>query len=189
MKTAGILLAAGASRRFGPDDKLLAILRGKPLVTHAAAVLRGFAPDFLIGVVRAPEVANVLDGFDIVYPDEADPGQADSLRAGVLAAQSMQADRILVVLGDMPLIIEELLKEVAIRCRLDRPSAATDGKRASPPACFPRGLFPDLLKISGDRGAAGLLSALPEDALIFAPEKVLFDVDNEERLLKLNKSS
>ena len=189
MKTAAILLAAGASRRFGPDDKLLGKLHGKPLVAHAAEVLRCFAPDALIGVVRSPEVAEVLDGFDIIYPAEADPGQADSLRAGVLAAQTMGADRILVVLGDMPLISEELLKEVEIRCRLDRPSAATDGKRPSPPACFPRGLFPDLLKISGDRGAAGLLGALPKDALISAPERVLFDVDNEERLLELNKSS
>ena len=188
MKTAAILLAAGASRRFGPDDKLLGKLHGKPLVAHAAEVLRCFAPDALIGVVRSPEVAEVLDGFDIIYPAEADPGQADSLRAGVLAAQTMGADRVLVVLGDMPLISTGLLNEVATRCLVDRPSAATNGKRPSPPACFPRTLFPDLLKMSGDRGAASLLHALPPEALAAAPAETLLDVDDQTRLSELNRA-
>ena len=36
MKIALIILAAGASRRFGPGDKLLALVDGKPLVIRTA---------------------------------------------------------------------------------------------------------------------------------------------------------
>ena len=44
MKTLGVLLAAGASRRFGAEDKLLAPWQGQPLVMAASrALLRFFS--------------------------------------------------------------------------------------------------------------------------------------------------
>ena len=63
MRTVGILLAAGQSRRFGPTDKLMAPLHGRPLVTYAAATLRAVAPDVLIAVTSSEIVAAELDGF------------------------------------------------------------------------------------------------------------------------------
>lgn len=40
MTVAILLLAAGASRRFGTENKLLAPLAGKPLVRHAGDAAR-----------------------------------------------------------------------------------------------------------------------------------------------------
>ena len=39
--TALILLAAGLSERFGDEDKLLALLNGKPIIQHAIEAAKG----------------------------------------------------------------------------------------------------------------------------------------------------
>jgi CTP:molybdopterin cytidylyltransferase MocA len=58
-------------------------------------------------------------------------------------------------------------------------AAATDGTRPMPPACFPAGLFDDLQALTGDRGAAPLLRALPEAQRVTAPPGTLIDIDTE----------
>ncbi|MEM8581827.1 MAG: nucleotidyltransferase family protein [Pseudomonadota bacterium] len=186
MTLAGILLGAGASRRFGKKDKLLEPLRGKPLVTHAASALRDFAPDHLIGVARSASVIDQLRDFDIVSPNEDDPAQSDSLRAGVARAQDLGASRVLIVLGDMPFITLDLLREVVARSTDTRPSAATDKACALPPACFPAASFPDLMALRGDRGAAALLQDLPETHLVPVSSRLLKDIDTHVDLTVAN---
>ena len=66
MIRAGLLLAAGASRRFGPKDKLLSPLRGRPLIAHAAEAMRRAALDRRIAVIANPDLAPHLAGFEIV---------------------------------------------------------------------------------------------------------------------------
>ena len=175
--TAAVLLAAGASRRFGAADKLLAGLRGRPLVAHAAAALRqsGLAP--LIAVTTNPQVAALLPEFRIVRPDLPDPAQSDSLRAGIAAARALGAARVVVALGDMPDVPPDLLRAVAARATDTLPAAATDGARVLPPACFPAALFDALLVARGDRGARGLLAGLPEAQRVPAAPGALRDID------------
>jgi molybdenum cofactor cytidylyltransferase len=182
MTIAGVLLAAGSSRRFGSDDKLLAMLKGRPLVTHAAQAMRAFAPDVLIAVTTSTEVANLLSDFEIATPPEEAPVQSDSLRASVSLAQSRGATQILIALGDMPFVTADLLQRVAERCTVAQASAATDGRRIMPPACFPQSKFTDLRNVSGDRGAAALLKNLPPSALVKALPETLRDIDTPELL-------
>ncbi|MEM9900977.1 MAG: nucleotidyltransferase family protein [Pseudomonadota bacterium] len=177
MTTAGVLLAAGRSRRFGAEDKLLAPLKGRPLVAHAVAALRAVKPEVLIGVTRSAAVSRLLAGFEIVAPLEDAPEQADSLRAGLSCAWACGAKRVLVVLGDMPFVTPALLADVLARCEETRPSAATDGFRPMPPACFPEAFFPEVLALRGDRGAARLLRNLPCEALVHVPPRTLHDID------------
>ncbi len=49
----GLLLAAGLSRRFGGDDKLLTLFRGQALVRHAAAVMARLFLDRRMAVVSS----------------------------------------------------------------------------------------------------------------------------------------
>lgn len=179
---AGVLLAAGASRRFGTEDKLLASLDGRPLVLHAAEALQASNVDALIGVVRAPKVAQLLDGFDLAEPAVPDPKQSDSLHAGVLKAQELGASKIIVVLGDMPFVDSDLINSVILACTATKPAAVTNGKRTMPPACFPAVYVDALLTLTGDRGAAELLS---DAAQIHVPSKTLHDVDTPHALLAL----
>lgn len=168
MRTVGILLAAGLSRRFGPTDKLMAPLHGRPLVTYAAATLRAVAPDVLIAVTSSEIVAAELDGFLITQPEQADATQSASLRAGIFLAANLGASRASLMLGDMPDITVGLARRLVERCTEQSPAAATDGRTPNPPACFPRACFPALLDLQGDRGARSLLRGLQPDNLVFA---------------------
>jgi molybdenum cofactor cytidylyltransferase len=183
--TAALLLAAGQSRRFGDADKLLAPLDGKPLVTHAADMLRfaGLAP--LIAVTASDDVAALLEGFLTVPLGAGPAAQSRSLAAGIAAAEAEGADRVLVVLGDMPRVTADLVRDVVSRCPEGGAAAAFDGIRPMPPACFDRALFPALRDMTGDRGAAPILRALPPEALVTASSDLLIDIDTPEKLASL----
>jgi molybdenum cofactor cytidylyltransferase len=182
MTVAGVLLAAGSSRRFGSDDKLLAMLQGRQLVTHAAQAMYGFGPDVLIAVITSPEVAELLPDFEIAMPLEEAPEQSDSLRAGISLAESRGATRIVIALADMPFVTADLLQTVVGRSTASCPSAVTDGRRTMPPACFPQSCFSDLRNLSGDRGAAALLRKLPPSALVKVAQETLRDIDTPDLL-------
>lgn len=182
MSCAGVLLAAGASRRFGADNKLLSDLHGRPLLCHAAQALRDSRAEVLIAVTRAPEIGALLAAFDVVTPDIPDPKQSDSLRAGVERAKALGASSLVVVLGDMPFVTSELINDVIAACTDASPSAATDGTRPMPPAAFPLGHFEALRGLKGDQGAGRLLSTLPAPALVSADHSAMLDVDTQEAL-------
>lgn len=191
MKTAGLLLAAGRSVRFGPENKLLEDLWGLPLVCHAARALQGVGPDRLFAITRDREVADLLPDFTCVSPDKGAADQSASIRAGVAAADHAGAERVLVVLGDMPCITPDHLKGLLKRSEDSFIVATTDGQRRMPPACFRRPVFDLLIKTSGDAGARGLLRQLPITALHPASPDTLYDVDRVDdlRALRMTKNA
>lgn len=178
MTTAVLLLAGGLSRRFGAEDKLLAPFAGRPLVAHAAQAVREVAADHRIAVADLAHMA-FLDGFERIAPPRP-AAQSASLHAGVERAAELGAARLLVVLGDMPLIDAAVLAAVLDRAGVSRIAAVTDGTRRMPPACFPAQAFRELLGLGGDRGAGALLAGLDASALVRVPAECLRDVDLPE---------
>lgn len=179
----GLLLAAGASRRFGPSDKLLAMLHGSPLVSYAAMAMRSADLDERIAVIANPELASFLEGFRIVC---VEPGeQSGSLRAGLQAASS--PDLVLIALADMPLVTAAHLNRVLEGTRDDRPATSQDKGLPMVPACFPKSWLPRLAALDGDRGASSLIRDLPTDAIVAAPD-LLADIDTLEDLAAMQKT-
>ena len=183
---AGLLLAAGSSRRFGDADKLRAPLGGRPLVTHAAAALRAADLDILLAAVGNRAIASLLPGFIAAEPDHAE-SQASSLRAGVLMARGAGATSLTIVLGDMPFVTAGLIDAVTARATPGDPAAATDGLRTLPPACFPAARFAELEALDGDRGAGALLAALPTGQLVPAEPWQLADIDTPDDLAAMQE--
>ncbi|CAM3078694.1 NTP transferase domain-containing protein [Paracoccus nototheniae] len=173
----GLLLAAGASRRFGPQDKLLAPLRGQPLVAHAAQAMRSTDLDHRIAVIANPDLTPWLEGFRIILIAQGQ--QSDSLRAGLQAAGI--PDRLLIVLGDMPDITAAHLSRIIATTTDDLPACSHDGRSPLPPACFPRQSLGALETLTADQGAARLLRQLPPAQYITAPT-LLRDIDHPEDL-------
>jgi len=110
----GILLAAGASTRFGSDKLLHRLEGGRPIAAVALAHLRAALPH-VVAVVRpsATALANLLSegGATVILCADADAGMGASLAAGVGAAAD--ASGWVIALADMPYIKPETIAKVA----------------------------------------------------------------------------
>lgn len=180
---AAILLAAGRSRRFGANDKLLAPVAGDPLAIHAARRLVELAPARLLAVCpdRAGALAQRLMalGFDVIANPHDGRGLSYSLACGVAEAARGGEAAALICLADMPFVSAGHLRRLTARFDpVLRPVvASTNGETAMPPAIFARALFDRLSAGEGDRGGKALL----ENAeLIAAGAGELADVDRPE---------
>ncbi|MDB6454335.1 nucleotidyltransferase family protein [Falsirhodobacter sp. 20TX0035] len=166
----GALLAAGASRRFGPQDKLLATLKERPLVAHAAERLARAPLDCCFAVVSSDTVAQAVGMETVRIP--AGGGQADSLVAAIRHLPP-QTTHLLIALGDMPYLRDD---DLALILDGDGPRCAVAEGHVSPPALFPKAWFPRLLALRGDEGAGRLLRDHP-GAHCPLPAASLRDID------------
>lgn len=182
MTTVGLLLAAGQSRRFGPDNKLLADLGGRPLVTHAAAALARAGCDKLLVVTTNPAVAELATGFENVELGGADQGQSASLRAGVRRVSKEGAKCVLVALGDMPFVTPETMKRTLALGQRHGVAMATDGTHRMPPICFGNNMFSSILELTGDQGAREMLRAFPSKTEVLVSTEELRDIDTSADL-------
>lgn len=187
---AGLLLAAGGARRFG-SQKLVADVRGEPLVRHAARAL--LASTDAVTVVTGWESAAVrvaLAGLDVAAIDNADwaLGLATSLRAGITALPAA-CEAAVVMLGDQPGVEPRVVREVIARWRASGKaivSASYEGTRAHP-VLFARSVFPELLALDGDAGARLLIERSPDRvAYVEVSAPVPRDVDTEDDLRALD---
>ena len=113
MNICGILLAAGASRRFGSDKLLHPLADRTPVAVAALANLRAAIPH-VIAVVRpgVPVLENRLSeaGATVVLCAEADEGMGRSLATAV--SVSVAASGWVVALADMPYIRPETVAKI-----------------------------------------------------------------------------
>jgi molybdenum cofactor cytidylyltransferase len=184
-----VVLAAGSGRRFG-GGKLTAAWDAGVLLEGALAAAFA-APVRSVTVVigsDADAVAAAARAFDpravVVHaPDHAE-GMGASLRTGI-ASLPTDADGVFVFLGDMPRVPASVLPLMA-QALVDGALAVapTFAGRRGNPVLLDRTLFPQLLALTGDAGARGVLQDLGERlVLIESPDDgVLFDVDERSDL-------
>ncbi len=192
-QTALILLAAGASKRFDAGDKLLADLRGKPVLAHAAHVLQDQIVGTRIAVVGTDQEARAnvaaMAGWNVIRNPDARNGQATSLLAGLrAAAEQPEIDYVLILLADMPLVSEQHLMALQKTMHDAAPAAMSlvDGALC-PPAIVSRKAFYDLMRIEGDQGAKHVIARLPGMRSISMPTNEAIDIDTIEDLLRASE--
>lgn len=183
MKLAIIILAAGHSKRFGTNDKLLAQLKGQALAQYTANTIRKIKSDLKIAVVSNPKVAHIFDEFDIVH-NHGD--QSSSLKAGLTHAMDNQMDKILICLADMPFINHKTIESLIDKSNLHPIAACSDGSKISVPAVFNNTAFADILALSGDKGAGKLIKPLSADAIVQVDKTTLLDIDSPQSLNLFN---
>ena len=190
---AAIVLAAGRGTRFGESPKLLAELAGKPLVRHAvdAALGGGLAPVLVIVGHREAEIRTALAGSEVIFVLNAAyaDGLSTSLKAG-FAALPPSADAAIVLLGDMPRVPPELVRNLAQAWQdAGRPDAVVptwEGRRGNP-VLLSRSLAPELERLSGDVGAGPLLRGRADVFEVpVTDEAVTLDVDTPATLDRLS---
>jgi CTP:molybdopterin cytidylyltransferase MocA len=153
----GLILAAGAGTRFGEAPKLLAQLDGRPLLEYAIRAQCEVDELDRIVVVLGAHAREVLDrvDFDRAMPvvcEDWSSGQAASLRCGL--AELATADKVVVTLGDSPLITPAVIARFAAEPGGTR--ALYDG-RPGHPVVLGREQIRALATLSGDKGARDIL--------------------------------
>lgn len=156
-----VLLAAGASRRFG-SPKQLVRMGGESLLRRMARIALACRPAGCVVVLgaRAPRLSRELAGLGVrvVVNLRWREGLSRSLAAGV-AALPAEAKGALVLLADQAALgPADLVVLCACWRRAPRRMvAARTGSTLGPPAILPRSVFPALRRLRGDRGARELL--------------------------------
>lgn len=181
---AGILLAAGLSRRMG-RPKLLLPIEGRAVVRHAAEHIVDAGIERVIAVVGDEEAAvrSALAGLPIeivVNPNPA-AGQATSLVAGVEAV-APDVTAALIALGDQPFVPVSVIR--GLIDAFERTSFAIAAPRyrgvLGNPVLFRRPVFDELRALSGDRGARSVVERVPARvALLDVDQPMPDDVDTE----------
>jgi molybdenum cofactor cytidylyltransferase len=166
---AGLLLAAGASSRFGSNKLLHPLMDGTPIAVAAARNLK-HALAHAFAVVRPDD--NALpqrlqaEGFEIVVCPRAAEGMGYSIACGVAATSD--ADGWLIALADMPFVSPQTHRAVVRRLEkgalISAPSL--NGRRGHPVG-FGRELYEELLALSGDLGARMVIDRHANEVELF----------------------
>ncbi|OBF59269.1 molybdopterin-guanine dinucleotide biosynthesis protein MobA [Mycobacterium sp. 852002-50816_SCH5313054-b] len=156
----GVLLAAGAGRRYGKPK----VLVNGWLDAAVGALQRGGCGAVVLVLGAAPEVAAPPGVTAVVAPDWSD-GLSASVRAGLAEADRMRADYAVLHVIDTPdvgpaVVARVLARAVSSRSGLAR---ASFGDRPGHPVVIARRHWPAVLaQLSGDRGAGDYLRGRPD---------------------------
>ena len=186
-RIAGIILAAGESRRMGKLKQCLPY-KGKSLLEcvidnalasslHRVIVVLGCEADRLATLIKDKNVG-------IVINNRYTEGQSSSLKSG-LQAITADVDAVLFLLGDQPLVMPETIN-MLLAAFEKAPSSpvvlpAFKGKRGNP-VLFSRETFSRIKMLKEDCGARSLIQEYGKRIVyVEVPDSSIhFDIDTED---------
>ncbi|GAA0453220.1 4-diphosphocytidyl-2C-methyl-D-erythritol synthase [Paractinoplanes deccanensis] len=179
-KTAGLVLAAGAGRRYGMP-KALVPYPDRLLVEHAADTLRaaGLSQVVVVLGAEADRVRAAAPGLPqvVVNPGWA-TGLGSSLRAGLSALHGTGAEAAVVLLVDMPGVTAEAVRRVCALSGEDALVMGAYGDRRGHPVLLGRKHWAGVAAAAtGDSGARDYLRAHAGLVRLVAVGDVADDLD------------
>jgi molybdenum cofactor cytidylyltransferase len=188
VRVCGVVLAAGAARRFGAA-KQLASVGGQPLLQYAVDVACD-APELDDVVVvlgaHADDIRAALDfgRADVVRCRDWARGLSASLRCGLRAAQG--ADWTVITLGDEPALPVAAISAVVAAARSAAPAVgavrATWNRRPGHPVALRASVAEGVSELRGDQGARALLERAVTLEVECSPLGAPTDVDTPQDL-------
>ena len=185
LRGTAIILAAGASVRFGSDKRNIPIA-DTTLLQHTVGLYSSVFSKVLL-VLREQanfNVGSLPENVETVLASEARYGLSQSLRAGVV--QALKEPWVVIGLMDMPFVTVQTL--VSLAERLDSTSASIIRpwykKRYGNPVGFKQECYSQLCELTGDQGARTLFDTgeFSVEALEVEDRGILMDIDTPEQL-------
>ncbi len=194
-KIAVIILAAGSSSRLGKPKQLLHFQQQTLIKKAVKTALQITAKDiFVITGFLHQELVDELKNFPIRFVHNPDwqQGMGSSIKTGIKALNetedASQADAVLFLLSDQPLITVDFLQKLIRQFYADKNSivaATAYANTKGVPAIFDKSLFPVLQQLSGKGGAGVLFQKYAENLITVPFENAAVDIDTEADYLRL----
>ncbi|PIC64864.1 xanthine dehydrogenase [Sporosarcina sp. P13] len=199
MKIVGIYLAAGNSSRMGRHK--LALPVGMRTVGSLALETALRSPlDEIYIITKDTDPVEWLSphiqlnsACTIIKCPSSHKGQSESLRRGIQQAQKNSADAVMILLADQPFITVQMITNM-INCLKSNPTcpfvATSFEQTIMPPVLFTSSMYPELLKIRGDKGARSILRGKLLQRGILLPctdKRLVFDIDTKDDYLEFKK--
>ncbi|MFD1990988.1 nucleotidyltransferase family protein [Paenibacillus nicotianae] len=210
MNITALVLTAGKSSRMGKDKLSLPLYsaqdthRSEPIMTIGGKVLSTVLTTEQIQQVvtvtapySSPEWQQEIQQWTDRYPakmlsvvcEQAHLGMSYSIRCGMKQVRLSQADAVLILLGDQPLITSTMLTEL-ITIYLHQPDidyiASADQEGIKPPIIFPAHMWTHLEQLQGDQGARKVVMN-PDfySNIVKYPAHFFWDADTPEALAQI----
>lgn len=176
---AGLLLAAGASRRMGRPKQLLRAGE-RSLLDHVLSSVMDSQLDPVI-LVLGHEAARIERELEttlhrprlrIIRNGNYGSGISTSIIAGLSEVEN-DYDNVMIILADMPYITSQVIDRLIRRyLQSGLPlGAVTTGARRTPPVVINRKLYHELHQLRGDTGARDLFRKYPDQVCLMALDK------------------
>lgn len=178
-----IVLAAGASRRFG-ENKLTKLYKGQTVLGHLLEKLEhlAFQEVYVVTSEATQKVIGDMNAFKVLINKEAHKGMSTSIKLGL--KESSTCDAYCFIVADQLALKKETLEamlevyetnEMGILC------AAYQGELGNP-VIFSSKYKDELMALQGDVGGKKVLKKHLDDVTLFEvnQESELIDIDTEK---------
>lgn len=183
---AGIILAAGGSKRIGKpkqllkldDDYLINRVISHSLESNLSSiivVLGAYFNQINNKIVNSKKI-------QIVNNRNWNEGQSTSLIAGLQVADKRKADAVMFLLGDQPLISSRIINELLNKYEEGRHEVVMlrTGEKKTPPIVFSRTCFNKIYNLKGDKGAREIINTLNTGYVENEDLSAIIDIDTLE---------
>jgi len=187
---AGIILAAGASSRFGEVKQLLD-WHGQPFVRAVAktALEAGLSPVIVVTGANSEKVEDATKDLNVmrVHNAEWESGQGSSIKTGISSVQNVSIGGAIFLLADQPQITTSVLRALVEKHAegLSPIVAPMVMDQRANPVLFDRVTFKDLMSIEGDVGGRAIFHKHRVEYLPWHDDRLLLDVDTPEMYQRL----
>ena len=188
-----ILLAAGSSKRYGTENKLSALINGKPIINHTLdALLKTFHHNEIIVVVGHDfqNIINLINNPIIKYikNENYKNGIGTSISSAMKKIDA-NTDGVMIIPGDMPFITKEDLTKLQkkfLELKCTKVVCPKHNGIIGNPVLLPKSYFKILESLNDDIGAKPYIK---DKDLYFVHTNfgTNFDVDTVENLIKAKR--